>query len=150
MVHQYLSQITEIPATGPHGEAVAQPGKLDAGEVSAMTFDSGDLWMVERSRVDRLTRRLMLSWSSSLGTGFDGNGDAPGGIAVGHATGEALVYYGAGSDVAVLDPATGDPLGTWTGADTPAHEFGFYGVKDLAVDNTLGVPGEGDVYVADS
>src|SRR5215472_9980070 len=46
IVHDFLSQISEVPATGPKGEAVPLPGPLSAP--GSMTVDSGHLWVAER------------------------------------------------------------------------------------------------------
>jgi hypothetical protein len=160
VLHDYLSQITEIPATGPHGEAVAEPGKL-AG-VNSMTFDSGDLWVGEHSRVDEFNASG--GFVSQLLVPFAGS------IAVGHASGETQLYVsggyesgtiggyntenGATDEVAVFDPTTKIQIGSWTGAGTPAGTFRAPeggGVWDVAVDNSSNLADEarGDVYVAD-
>ena len=78
VLHKYLSQIAEIPATGPHGEAIQEPGPLQ--QVYSMTFDSGDLWVGERGRFDEF----------DASGGFVSQLLAPGGgsVAVGHANGE--------------------------------------------------------------
>ncbi len=149
VVHKYLSQITEIPAIGPHGEAVAESGPL--GEVNSMTFDSGDLWVGESGRVDEFNASG--GFVSQLPVPFAG-----GSVAVGHANGETQLYAGGGTDspareVFVFDPTTKVQIGTWTGAGTPAHEFAFFGgVRGIAVDNSSNLADEarGDVYVADN
>ena len=42
VTHDYLSQITEVPAKGPSGETASLPGVIKYP--SAMTVDKGDLW----------------------------------------------------------------------------------------------------------
>jgi hypothetical protein len=151
VVHQYLAQITEIPAKGPHGEAVPESGKLT--EVNSMTFDSGDLWVVEG--LDRLGNGRLDEFNASgdFVSQIIPPGENPSGLAVGDATGETQVYVGAFDSVIVFDPTTKVQIGEWSGAGTPAGTFGLYGgVRDVAVDNSSNLADEarGDVYVADS
>jgi hypothetical protein len=153
VTHKYLSQITEVPAGG----GVAVPGPVAA--LDAMTVDAGHLWVAEHiegtngSRVD-----LFDAGSGVFVSQFPqpaGLTDTTRGIAVGHATGEGLVYVGAVDSgeahqgrVGVFSEA-GVLLGSWTGADTPGGSFGRGGVVGVAVDGSLGGPASGDVYVVD-
>src|SRR3984957_508440 len=159
-VHDYLSQITEVPA----GPGVTIPGPFQ--QMESMTFDAGHLWVAER-----FTERTVPGEPTHYRVDeFDGSSDAlisqfvtpvslslinGGGIAVGHATGTADLYAGASNAsreavVAVFDEGgtlQGEP---WNGAGTPAGSFGGE-VSDVAVDNSviLTDPDAGDVYVAD-
>jgi WD40-like Beta Propeller Repeat len=170
VVHNYLSQVTEVPAKGPHGETVALSGPLS--EARAMTVDSGRLFVadkISRYAVRPPEPEIRLDRFGASAGGFESQlahsiGE-PGelalefGVAVGHSTGEAVLYAGGveeGSSepgvVAVLGES-GGLLATWTGADTPSGSFGYYGVNDVAVDDDptslLGDWAAGDVYVAD-
>jgi hypothetical protein len=162
ITHEYLRQITEIPAEGPHKEAVPFPGPL--GEEGAMTIDSGDLYITEHFflageahyRVDELDAH-----SDALVSQF---GQVPSledlgdGVAVGHAIPGGQVYVGAVERVAgepegvvaVFD-GSGNPLATWKGTDTEHGSFGQRGVAGVAVDSSASLSdwARGDVYVAD-
>jgi hypothetical protein len=153
VVHQYLSQITTIPAEGPKGphgepgEVVKEPGKL--AQVNSMTFDAGDLWVGEDGRVDEFNASGGFV-SQLLGPGAES-------VAVGHANGEAQLYASGrtapGREVSVFDLMTKAQIGAWTGAGTPSGSFGLYGgIRDVAVDNSSDLADEarGDVYVADA
>jgi len=155
--HAYLSQITEVPA----GSGVSVAGPLSS--VRAATVDSGHLWVAEpietegpsfgTSRIDEFDAA-----SGAFVAQFPqpaGVEEPILGIAVGHGTGEGLVYTGAYEPgghqgrVAVFNEA-GVLLGAWTGAHTPNGSFGFGGVVGVAVDGSLGGPASGDVYVLDN
>src|ERR1700722_8220760 len=93
VTHNYLSQITEVPA----GPGVARPGPL--GGVGSMTVDSGHLWVAENldngsgsSRVDEFNSSgsllTQINETPSLNSLEDG-------VAVDHAGGEEQVYVGA-------------------------------------------------------
>ncbi len=169
VVHEYLSQITEVPAKGPHGESVPLPGPLS--EVTAMTVDSGHLFAADFFSGSILEPQISLDrfgaqsggFESQLGHSVGGAGELAleRGVAVGHSTGEAVLYAGGVEEgargaepgvVAVLGES-GGLLATWRGADTPSGSFGSYGVMGVAVDNNptslLGDWAAGDVYVAD-
>jgi WD40-like Beta Propeller Repeat len=158
VVHKYLSQITEVPAKGPHGEAVPAPGPLE--EVDSLAADSGHVWLAEKSpagfRVDEFDASSG-AFVSQLPE-VPGVGELRHGVAVGHATGEAVTYVvGEGSSGVVLAfGATGGLLGTWTGADTLGKSFGCITcngeVSHVAVDNSAGLGdwAAGDVYVTDT
>lgn len=148
VIHDYLSQITEVPAS----PGVTVPGPLQAME--SMTFDSGHVWIAElfekAYRVDEFDAATGAFVSQPV------HAESPtvfgtAGIAVGHATGEAEIYVGesVGGEpaVAVFNEA-GTPQGTWKGADTPGGSFGSE-VDDVAVDNSKSLSdwSAGDVYV---
>ncbi len=158
VTHRYVSSISSkldegVPATGPHGESIALPGPLGFFQDS-MIVDSGHLWIAEpdprtgEGRIDEFDAATgaFISQFAHGGFAYD---DA--GIAVGHSTGEAVVYAGGStggeSAVAVYD-ATGARKATWTGAATPAGSFGE-NVQDVAVDNSSSLSDEqrGDVFV---
>lgn len=155
VTHEYLSQITEIPASA----GVASPGPLFG--VNAMAIDSGDLYVAEEQsypapeRLDEFNassgafvRQFALP-SSLHGYYFFG-------LAAGHATGEQQVYAGAFDEefknvVAVFD-GEGHMLGSpWTGSDTPQGSFSVFGIGGIAADSStsLGDWAVGDVYVSD-
>ena len=155
VVHEYLSQITEVPAEGPHKEAVAVHGPLR--HVDAMAVNSGHLWTMEReagpARVDEFDAasggfEFQLGWPTSL--------VEPSGVAVGHATGEAELYVPFEDEVAphVREPVvavfgpSGNIQARWTGADAPVAFH--YEVDSVAVDNSQSLSdwAAGDVYVA--
>jgi hypothetical protein len=154
VTHQYLSQITEVPA----GSGVTTPGALST--VNKMAIDSGNLYVSENvAGVDRLdefnsmgafTRQFALP--SSLYAYFDYFG-----LAAGHGTGEEQVYVGAEDSeykdfVAVFD-GEGHPIGEpWSGSDTPSGPFSPVGIAGIAADSSasLGDWAAGDVYVSDS
>jgi hypothetical protein len=153
--HDYLSQITEVPA----GAGVSLPGPVTS--LSSMTVDSGHLWVAEHIENTNSSRVDMFDAASGV---FVSQFPQPAGlvatqygIAVGHGTGEGLVYVGAVDSgnglegrVAVFSEA-GALLGSWTGADTPTGSFGINeGVRDVAVDGSVGGPASGDVYVVAS
>ena len=152
VTHQYLSQISEIPATGPHGEAVASHGRLQA--VQGLTVDAGHLWTVERreraGRVDEFSAtshefEFQLDWPASLEIGETG------GPAIGHATSETELYVPfeekANPVVGVFD-ASGNLQARWTGADAPVTFNSV--IYSLAVDNSHSLSdwAAGDVYVS--
>jgi hypothetical protein len=153
IIHEYLSQITETPATGPHGEAVASHGLLE-GPVD-MTAGAGQLWTLEKGesqRIDELTTtggfEFQLSWPAPLAF--------PSHLAIGHATSGTELYTSSSEArrqvVAVLGPS-GNLQATWTGADAPSafcEGIEFCSISSIAVDNSqsLGDWAAGDVYVA--
>jgi hypothetical protein len=177
VTHKFLSSITEVPAQGPKGEAVAQSGLLKF--IRAMAIDGEDLYVTEQvsssgSRTDifdtvthAFVRQLELPSNPPIESAYQGLG-------VGHATGSTQIYIGAGERIggnpfAVVVPfdAEGHQLGhSWTGEDTPAGAFSghlapnpysgevaFEGnLADVTVDNDttslLGDWAAGDVFVA--
>jgi hypothetical protein len=153
VTHDYLSQITEVPASA--GAAVAGP----LSEVNAMTPDAGNLWVAEHVsgtasyRVDRFDGSGTFVSQFSQ---FPGIEEPTAGIAVGHATGQSQLYLGGVNRVGgepegvlgVFDLA-GSLLSTWSGADTPSGTFGPAGVQGVAVDNSNADWAAGDVYVVD-
>ncbi|HTA97901.1 MAG TPA: hypothetical protein VK730_09700 [Solirubrobacteraceae bacterium] len=157
VTHDLLSQITEVPSEGPHGEKVALPGPLSG--VNATTFDSGKLWVAEHIegtnnfRLDEFAPSGNFLSQPAKPIGLEELQD---GVAVGHANGEYALYVGSTLStgepegaVAILDES-GALESTWTGVATPSKSFGNRGVRDVAVDNS-GSPADwaaGDVYVA--
>jgi WD40-like Beta Propeller Repeat len=163
VVHKYLSQITEVPAVGPHGEAVAVPGTLYT--VDSLTADNGTVWLAEHSTPPAETYRVD-EFDVSSGAFVSqlpqvtGVTDLRQGVAVGHAGGEAVTYV-AGlkgrSGVVLAFGAAGSLLGEpWTGADTASKAFGCFECARagtvVSVDNSTGLCdwAQGDVYVADA
>jgi hypothetical protein len=176
VTHKFLSSITEVPAQGPKGEAIAQPGLLNG--VNSMTIDGGDLYVAEGLSYTNTTRTDLFDTTTHA---FVKQFDLPAppvegadtGIAVGHANGSTQVYVGAGErtggelyDVVVPFDAEGHQIGNpWRGEDTPNGNFrGKLGdtgggqleiegnLADVAVDNDptslLGDWAAGDVFVA--
>lgn len=160
VTHEYLSQITTVPATGPAPgeESVPLPGPF--GNVHGLAVDGGGLYVADGSGSEyRLDK-----FAESSGAFVEQFAQVPAlyylhdGVAVAHASGE--VYVGGDEDdshegaVAVFG-AGGALLGTWTGADTESGSFGCLecggGEAVTAVDNSgsLGDWAAGDVYVAD-
>jgi hypothetical protein len=155
VTHEYLSQITEIPA----GPGVAMPGPLSMGN-AMMAADSGNVYVAERiegtqsERLDEFnadsgTFERQFSMPSSL------RGASAYGMAAGHSTGEQQVYVAMADEesksvVSVFD-GEGHLLGTpWSG--TPSGPFGVFGIKGVAVDGRPSALGwsAGDVYVSDT
>jgi hypothetical protein len=165
IVHDYLSQVTEVPAVGPHGEVVPIPGGFTG--VNSLAADAGNVWLAEQgsngSRLDE--------FSASSGAFVSQLPQVSGvshlnlGVAVGHTAGEAHVYvpgYEPASEasvVLVFGASGGGLLGKWTGAvaKTPGKVFGCLACGGqrqealVSVDNSssLGDWAAGDVYVAD-
>lgn len=147
VTHDYLSQITEVPA----GPGVSAPGPL--GAMESMSVDSGHLWIAEvGSRADEFdasTGAFVSQLVPTKATPFPRGG----GIAVGHATGQAEIYAGAenesGGPVVAVFSEAGTLQATWTGADVPGGSFGG-AIEDVAVDNSTSLldEGRGEVYVA--
>ncbi len=154
--HEYLSQITEVPAKGPPPaeEPVPLPGPF--GQFLGMTIDSGHLWVTDKesgtARVDKFdvgTGKFISQFAHAE------NGHSPVTVALGHAKGEPgpqvyVAEYGTGGYVVGVENESGTRQATWTGAGTPAKSFSY--VSDLAVDNnpaSLSDWAAGDVYVSD-
>jgi hypothetical protein len=155
VTHKYVSQFSDVPAGG----GVALPGPVTA--MNSMTVDGGRLFVAENVEGTGGTRVDVFDAASdafvsqfpqvpSLSYLFQG-------VAVNHVTGE--VYVGADRTVegkpdgavAVFSSA-GSFLGAWTGADTPSEskDFGCFdcsGSGGVAVDNSVGGPASGSVYV---
>jgi hypothetical protein len=153
IAHKLLGQVTEVPATGPHGEPIANHGPLS--EVGAIAVDSGDLLIADGSRLDSFSAAsgaFESQISSSTGLG------RMAGVAVGHATGEAVTYLGGlleepGFRAGAVDVfgESGALLARWKGAHTPSGSFGGPGPLSVAVDNDTGNLSDwasGDVFVA--
>ncbi len=158
--HQFLEQITSLPAEGPHGETIAPPLKLSG--VDAMTVDHGHLWVDEH--IEGAGRRVD-EWDASSGV-FEAQLEQPAAlqlagsaIAVAEGTGEREVYVAASKGgepvVGVFGPngkLQGEP---WTGSPTQSFsESAGAGQKaaitGLAVDrsSSLADSAAGDVYVS--
>jgi hypothetical protein len=153
VIHEYRSQATEVPAA----PGVALPGPLT--EVSAMTVDEGTLFVAERGRIDAFsasTGAFLSQFPPS--SSMEEIGSL--GLGAGSSTGAEQVYAGAvtkgeGTRVVVVYDGEGNQLAQpWTGADTPAGSFNFFGGgASIAVDHSSNVAEDwaaGDVYVTDS
>jgi hypothetical protein len=141
------------------------------GLPNAMTVDSGHLWVAADERnAERKIHDRIQEFNASTGaltatfpqiSGFEN--ERSHGLAVGHGTGEELIYATDQDDeivpednvLAAFDEA-GNLKATWTGAKTPMKAFGHdapygFGVSGVAVDESiaLGDWASGDVYVAD-
>lgn len=175
VTHKYLSSITEVPAQGPNGETIAQPGLL--AYTNTMTIDGGDLYLAEQLSTTYLSRTDVFDTATHafvrqfdpLAPPIEG---AYQGIGVGHIAGGTQAYAGGterigGEPYGVVVPfdAEGHQLGQpWTGKDTPAGAFSGHlaevagelkpegQIVDVAVDdNPTSFGGDwaaGDVFVA--
>ena len=155
--HTYIRpSIGEIP----EGLGVGHSGRLE--NVRAVTVSEGHLWVGDdpvregnkHTRFDEFSAatgefELQLPEPLSSFTGHE-----LGGIAIGHAAGQAQLYAagpGGGASLAVLNASSGAVLGIWNGATTPSKTFGGY-TDGVAVDNSTNAlldSDAGDVYVAD-
>jgi len=166
--HKYLSQFSEVPAVGPHGEAIPVPGPLSIGISNDLTVDSGGIYVAEGglngspSRLDKFevaTNAFVSQFPQPPAAAELELLDE--GIAVGHASGEAEVYVGADElvegrprgAVAVFD-AAGALRATWTGEKASGNKESFdcfecEGRGGVAVDDSGLGWAAGDVYVAD-
>lgn len=163
ITHEYLPALSEklseaVPATGPHGEAIALPGARPL-EPSAAAVDSGRLWVFEATpgfgptRIDEYDASTGAFMAQIAGTpeiccGLNLS------LAVGHTGGEGRLYasgFENGHFFLSVYSETGTLKGTWTGAATPAGTFSEYTPISIAVDNSTDPLDEhkGDVYVAD-
>ena len=156
LTHDHLSQITEVPASS----SAPLTGRLS--EIEGMTVDSDDLYVVDHRsgtrehRLDKFNASSGKFISQIVHNSEDEEFVVGGGVAVGHSTGEAVVYAGATehyltSKVPVVAAfgESGSLLRTWEGTDTPNGAFGE--VSDIAVDNSTSLAdwAAGDVYVVD-
>lgn len=164
VIHEFLPEPSKKISEGvPASSGAPLPGPISAA--SSMTVDSGKLYVAERIEATREFRLDAFDASSgtfvsqiSHSSEAEEELETESGVAVGHLTGEAVTYAGAGETVAgqretvvgVFGEA-GGLLGIWRGADTPSGSFGFGGVRDVAADNSasLADSAAGDVYVAD-
>jgi hypothetical protein len=152
--HEYLSQITEVPASS----GAAQPGPL--GEVDALAVDSGSLYGAEQAQ--GLTLHEQLDEFDASSGAFERQFALPSslqafyffGLAAGHATGQEQVYVGAedneSKDFVTVFDGEGHLLGSpWPG--TPSGPFSLAGIGGIAADNRASGLGwsAGDVYVSD-
>jgi hypothetical protein len=154
-IHEYVGSIaTEVPAEGPHGEAVPHPGPV--GGVGAITIDQGKLWVADNGyradEFDATTGEFLSQLDIPVERAHIENG-----IAVGHATGETELYLGAdlGEETpeALVDVfgSAGTEQNYWLGRDTPAKSLGCFdcGSKaQVAVDDSNSDWASGDVYVS--
>jgi hypothetical protein len=155
--HEFLPALSEklseaIPAEGPHGEPIAQPGPR--AEQAATVVDAGHLWIAESGRIDEYdaaTGQFLAQVPHTL-EALQGFGAS---VTLGHTGGEGLLYVQgreAGQSVAAVYSESGALKGTWTGAGTPAGSFSRGWPLSVAVDNS-GDPldeRKGDVYVTDT
>ncbi len=153
--HEYLSQITEMPAKGPPPaeEPVPLPGPFS--EFLGMTIDSGHLWVTDNesgnTRVDKFdaaTGGFISQFAHAE------NGHFPEAVALGHAKGEPgpqvyLAERATGGYVVGVENESGTRQASWTGAGTPAKSISY--TTDVAVDNSVSFSdwAAGDVYVPD-
>jgi hypothetical protein len=150
VTHEFLKNISEVPVTGPHGEAVPLAGDLTAPE--AMTVDSGHLWVAEH--VGGTTRHRVDVFDSASGAflsqfAHNEQGLAFSSVAVGHTPGESqpTVYLAESPGGVGVYTESGTKLARWTGAAVTAEPFGA--LSGVAVDNSETI-GAGEVYVADA
>ncbi len=160
--HNYLFQFKEVPAVGPHNEAIAVPGPLTGS--NAMAVDGGEVYIAEGQAQSRLDK-----FDAATGAFVAQFPQVPPpmeyidqGLAIGHATGEAEVYVGADELVegrpfgrVTIYDASGKLQSVWDGKATSSKGFGCFecgGTGDVAVDNSSGLLGDwavNDVFVAD-
>jgi hypothetical protein len=163
VAHEFLTSITEVPATGPHGEAVKFPGPLE--ELSsglAVDGESGALFAPEavpNSRLDVFdgASGAFAGQIAHVEPDEEGAVLTGAGIAVGRGTGSAVLYAGGNEvvggeehGVVGLFSESGASLGVWSGAGTPSGRFVAGGVGDVSADGSLGGWQVGDVYVANT
>lgn len=160
VIHSFLPEPSETLSHGvPPGSTASLQGPLSG--VNALTLDEGHVWAAEKLEGTLNTR--IDEFDASIGTFLEPQLNESGelhlldqGLAVGHATGEALVYVGASEAAEGVVSVFGDAgtlTSTWTGAHTPNGSFTGGGVASLAgvaVDGShaLGDWAAGDVYVA--
>jgi WD40 repeat protein len=163
ITHEYLSQITEVPA----GSGAPFTGPLSSSGIGGLTVDGAVLYLADGAGSDNEYR--LDKFDASSGAFLAQFPQAPSsigflnqGVAVGHATGETQVYVAgdenntetSGGVVAVFDAAGALQGAPWNGGDTPSTAFGCFACRDpgdVAVDNSS-VPDDwasGNVYVAD-
>ncbi len=160
VTHKYLSQITEIPATGPPpaDEPVAAPGPLE--QLGGLTVDGSELYVADSYSKQRLDK-----FNASTGAFISQYPHVPSpvydlrqGVAVGHSTGETEVYIAGDEEnpaetnglVAVYG-ANGALQNVWKGADTPAGRFSCFecgAFGGVAVDDSANPLTAGRVYVS--
>ncbi len=141
VVHNYLSRITEVPASS--GAPIT--GRF-SNEVRALGLDgSGDLYVVDP--LNRVIDEFSPSGSflSQFGAGGSYHGEVGSSVAA-NTAGSEVYYAEDGSEVAVFS-AAGHLLEEWKGEDTPSGSFSG---ALVAVDRStsLSDPAAGDVYVA--
>ena len=166
ITHKYLSRIAEVPAEGPHGEAVPSHGPLS--EVRAMTVEEGHLWVAERggegTGVNQVSVERVDEFDAANG-GFEEQFPLPAGleyfsehVAVRRATPELseTELYLAGTleyskHVVEAFTPSGSLQQIWEGKDTPDGSFTSR-LDDVSVDNSKSIVdwAAGDVYVATS
>jgi hypothetical protein len=163
VIHNFESEITEIPTKGPgpQNEQVPVPGKL--GSVGAMTFDSGQLYVAEPGRIDQFSAPSDAFVSQLLDAGPLGGLDL--GVGFSRSTGETLMFLGVEGPVPGVGVFRAGACGTlecaelqgeeWTGAHTPNESFvsekgeGSGDLDNVVVDvsASLGDWARGDVFV---
>lgn len=139
--HEYLSPITEVPASS--GAPVTGPFSSPWG----LGVDAaGDVYISDTGTdvIDKFDS------SNAFLSQFGGGGGEGASVAVNNATGEVYVS-GVGGVVNVFSPA-GALLATWNGSDTPQGSFTAAGggLVRVAFDNSKSPadPMAGDVYVS--
>jgi hypothetical protein len=158
--HDFLFQFNEVPAVGPHGEPVAQPGPLR--QASAMTVDGGEVY-VDEGQAEQFRLNKFDAATGAFTAQFPAV-PAPlvylrQGVAVGHAGGQAQVYVGGDeltegtNGIVAVFNAAGTRQAVWTGAGRPSKErfrcFECQASGSVALDNSGLGWAAGDVYVAD-
>jgi phosphodiesterase/alkaline phosphatase D-like protein/sugar lactone lactonase YvrE len=131
--HRFVATVTEAPL----GSSLGEPGAV------VVDRSSGQELVVDSGRGAVLVLNAAGAFETAIGEGLEVSG-----VAVDEATG--LVYVTSEAAVLVFgsDGHGGySLLAEWTGAATPAGEFGE--LRGVAVDNSKG-PSAGDVYVADA
>jgi hypothetical protein len=163
VTHDYLPGLSEklsenIPSKGPHGKEIALPGTRTL-EPSAVTVDSGHLWVYEST--PSYTDGRIDEYDSSTGAFIGQIPHAP--AHSGTELSLTLAHLGSEADLYVSGFVPEDPVSvysesgtlkaSWTGAGTPAGTFASQqgGVSvSLAADNSINPADErkGDVYAA--
>jgi hypothetical protein len=161
ITHEFLQPLSEKLEEGVPADCAGQlippciTGPLSG--VSALTVDSGHLWVAERIEAGKKLGKSRVDASDDATGQFRvPQLDEEGGVealdvavAVGHAGGEEQVYVGAGHVVAVFGPSGKlQPAGVWSGEHTPNKSFGE--IAGVAVDASTNLETHGDLYVATS
>jgi hypothetical protein len=168
ITHEFLKPLSDQLEMGVPADCAGEPvppcipGPLSG--VSALTVDSGHLWVAERIQAGRKLGASRVDSFDAAAGGFlppqldeeGGVSELDVGIAVGHPAAEQNVYVAAARErqnvVAVFGPSGKlQPEGVWSGANTPNKTFGSTGVSSIvgvALDGSASLETHGDVYVA--
>jgi hypothetical protein len=155
VTHEVVGEITEIPATGPHGEPIPHPGRIYYPR--GATIDAGELYVADDHSLDKFNASTG-AFISQFATAPPAFEIVDQGLAVDHESGDVYTTAdstesGSASGAVVVYSATGSFLGSWNGSDTPHGDFECFlcsGQGDVAVDNSgnLSDWAAGDVYVS--